>query len=102
MCTADPLINQLQLRAQLAERAPLRYTPAGLAAQDVVLEHQSTQTEAGSQRLVALRLKAVAFGALAERLAHVALGTDLWCRGFLASTRRGHGIVFHIQVFEPQ
>lgn len=101
MGTAQPLTNRLELQARLAERAPLRYTPAGMAAQDVVLEHESLQAEAGSPRLVSLRLKAVAFGVQAERLASLTLGSAVLCRGFLASPRRGHGIVFHIQAFEP-
>ncbi|TCS99956.1 restart primosome assembly protein PriB [Tepidimonas ignava] len=97
-----PLTNRLQLEARLAEKSALRYTPAGLAAQDVVLEHQSLQSEAGGERLVTLRLKAVAFGTLAERLARTDLGSGLRCEGFLASPRRGHGVVLHIQAFEPQ
>ncbi|TSE27253.1 Primosomal replication protein N [Tepidimonas sediminis] len=88
--------------ARLAERAPLRYTPAGVAAQDVVLEHQSLQAEADGRRVVTLRLRAVAFGELAERLARIVPGQELACRGFLVSTRRGHGVVFHIQTFETQ
>ena len=70
-------------------------------ALDVLLEHASEQVEAGQPRRVALRLKAVAFGADAERLATQPLGATLWCAGFLTSARRGHGIVFHIQDFKP-
>ena len=38
--------NQLTLRAVLAEAQPLRHTPAGLPAIDVLLTHESVQAEA--------------------------------------------------------
>jgi len=98
--TASP-VNRLELVATLAESAGMRYTPAGIAALDVWLEHASTQVEAGQPRHVALRLKAVAFGGDAERLARQTLGSTLWCAGFLTSARRGNGVVFHIQAFKP-
>ena len=98
--TASP-VNRLVLVATLAQCAAMRYTPAGIPALDVLLEHASEQVEAGQPRRVALRLKAVAFGADAERLATQPLGATLWCAGFLTSARRGHGIVFHIQDFRP-
>ncbi len=86
--------------ATLAQCAAMRYTPAGIPALDVLLEHASEQTEFGQTRRVALRLKAVAFGTDAERLAVQPLGTALWCAGFLAAARRGNGVVFHIQDFK--
>jgi len=89
--------NQLSLTAHIAEAQPLRYTPAGLPALDLRLEHASQQQEAGAGRQVQASVKAVAFGALAERLARQALGS-LWIfRGFVANGRGGKGLVFHIQ-----
>nr|WP_281289635.1 primosomal replication protein N [Tepidimonas alkaliphilus] len=88
------------MQAKMVERAALRYTPAGLAVQELVLEHQSWQEEAEGQRLVNLRIQAVAMGVLAERLAHGNLGAALQCQGFLLSPRRGRSVVFHIQSFE--
>jgi len=89
--------NQLDLRAVLAEAQSLRYTPAGLPALDVVLTHESTQSEAGSQRQVKLAARAVAFGTLAERLARQAIGSQWRFRGFIGGGRNGKGLVFHIQ-----
>ncbi|MDM7456153.1 MAG: primosomal replication protein N [Tepidimonas sp.] len=89
------------LVATLTQCAAMRYTPAGIPALDVLLEHASEQVEAGQPRRAALRLKAVAFGADAERLAAQPLGAALWCVGFLTSARRGNGVVFHIQDFKP-
>lgn len=98
--TASP-VNRLVLVATLAQCAAVRYTPAGIPALDVLLEHTSMQVEAGQSRQVVLRLKGVAFGVDAERLASQTLGATLWCAGFLASAHRGNGVVFHIQDFKP-
>ncbi|GKS75716.1 primosomal replication protein N [Acidovorax sp. SUPP950] len=89
--------NHVVLTACIAEAQALRYTPAGLPALDLKLEHGSQQQEAGAQREVKAVVKAIAFGTLAERLARQALGS-LWIfRGFLATSRNGKGLVFHIQ-----
>ncbi len=89
--------NQIALTACIAEVQSLRYTPAGLPALDLRLEHESQQQEAGIRREVKVAIKAVAFGTLAERLARQALGSHWEFQGFLASPRNGKGVVFHIQ-----
>ena len=56
--------------------------------------------EAGSQRQVKVSLKAVAIGALAERVVRQEVGS-LWSfSGFLASPRGGRHLVLHIQDFQ--
>ncbi|HCY16378.1 MAG: primosomal replication protein N [Curvibacter sp. GWA2_64_110] len=95
----NPSANQLVLTACIAEVVPLRYTPAGLPALDLKLEHESMVPEAGQDRQVKASVKAVAFGALAERLAKQAIGS-VWCfSGFVATPRNGKSLVFHIQEF---
>ena len=89
--------NQIALTACIAEVQSLRYTPAGLPALDLRLEHESQQQEAGIRREVKVAIKAVVLGALAERLARQALGSHWEFQGFLASPRNGKGVVFHIQ-----
>ena len=89
--------NHWVLIACIAEVQPLRYTPAGLPALDIRLEHESLQREAGANRQVKASVKALAFGALAERLARQALGSVWRFQGFLATGRGGKGLVFHIQ-----
>ena len=89
--------NQIALTACIAAVQSLRYTPAGLPALDLRLEHESQQQEAGIRREVKVAIKAVAFGTLAERLARQALGSHWEFQGFLASPRNGKGVVFHIQ-----
>ena len=77
----------------------MRYTPAGLPALNLRLEHESVVQEAGSSRTVKVVVKAVAFGTLAERLAKQAIGSVWKFTGFLANARQGKSVVFHIQEF---
>ena len=77
----------------------LRYTPAGIPAINLVLEHESQQVELDTPRLVKLQLRAVAFGAQAEILARQGLDSVCEFHGFLANARNGKGVVFHIQDF---
>ncbi|AMO24748.1 primosomal replication protein N [Ramlibacter solisilvae] len=92
-------MNQLALSARIAETSALRYTPAGLPAVDLKLEHESQASEAGQSRQVNLAIKAVAFGTMAEALAAQALGTQWRFNGFLATPRNGKYPVLHIQSF---
>lgn len=89
--------NRVVLTACIAEAEPLRYTPAGLPAINLRLEHESEQTEAGHRREVKTAMKAVAFGAMAERLARQNIGSLWTFSGFLANPRNGKTAVLHIQ-----
>lgn len=92
--------NQLVLTACIAEIDALRYTPAGLPALNIRLDHESDIQEAGQTRQVKAAMKAVAFGALAERLVKQAIGSAWKFSGFLATPRNGKYVVFHIQEFQ--
>ena len=89
--------NRVVLTACIAEAEALRYTPAGLPALTLRLEHESRQTEAGQSRDVKAAMKAVAFGAMAERLARQNIGSLWTFNGFLATPRNGKTAVLHIQ-----
>jgi len=92
--------NQLVLTACIAGIDSLRYTPSGLPALNIRLEHESEIQEAGQIRQVKATLKAVAFGAIAERLAKQAIASAWRFNGFLATPRNGKHVVFHIQEFQ--
>jgi primosomal replication protein N len=93
--------NRLELDVTIAARDDLRYTPAGIPALSLTLEHASVQPEAGGQRKVELELAAVAFGPTAEALARLPGGTALRCEGFLARRyRTGTTLALHIVRFE--
>ena len=89
--------NHVVLTACIDELQALRYTPAGLPALDLRLMHESSQVEARSPRKVLAAVKAVAFGALAERLARQAPGSSWRFQGFLATPRNSKTVVLHIQ-----
>jgi primosomal replication protein N len=95
----NPGANQLVLTATIVELGAPRYTPAGLPALDLRLEHESLLQEAGQDRQVKASVKAVAFGAQAERLARQAIGSSWRFQGFVATPRNGKTLVFHIQEF---
>jgi primosomal replication protein N len=93
-------VNRTELTACIAEQSALRYTPAGLPALDLILEHASEVQEAGQMRKVQLKLRALAIGSLAERLAKQAVGSVWTFQGFLATPRQGKSVVLHIQEFQ--
>ncbi|MEO8485105.1 MAG: primosomal replication protein N [Betaproteobacteria bacterium] len=94
--------NRLAIDATLATRDPLRRTPAGLAAIDMVLLHQSSQAEAGGLRRVDCEIAAVAFGGIAEMIAKLPVGAAVRCEGFLARRwRTGLTLALHIDRIEP-
>jgi primosomal replication protein N len=93
--------NRLVLDVTIAVRDDLRYTPAGIPALSLTLNHASVQPEAGGQRKVELELAGVAFGPTAEALARLPEGAALRCEGFLARRyRTGTTLALHIERFE--
>ncbi len=91
--------NQLDLTAHIAEVQALRFTPSGVPAVNLTLEHESEAPEAGQSRQVKATVKAVAFGSVAERLVKQAVGSHWRFSGFVATPKNGKHMVFHIQEF---
>ena len=91
-------MNQLVLTAIATEVQPVRYTPAGLPAVEMLLHHESEVQEAGHMRRVELVLSAVALGDVALLLSDTPLGASLSVKGFMAPIRKGSNkLVLHIQ-----
>ena len=95
-------MNRLVLSASLVERAALRYTPAGLAALDLSLKHESDVFEDGQPRKVSMEIKAVAIGAVTKGLLALELGKSGLFAGFVASSRNKRGVLFHITAVEAE
>ena len=89
-------MNRLVLQAQLIERGALRYTPAGIPALDLRLQHASEQTEAGHPRKVVLELRAVAIGEITRSVLPLDIGAERGFAGFVSAQRNGRGVVFHV------
>ena len=89
-------MNRVLITAQIIERKALRYTPAGLPALDLVLQHESEVTEAQLSRKVKLDIKAVAIGEIASQLNRQPVGEPIGIAGFLGAPRNGRGVLLHI------
>ena len=89
--------NRLELSARLLERGALRHTPAGLAALEFKLVHESEQDEAGTKRKVQAEIGAIAFEANARLIAGRPLGSELKVQGFLsAKNKRSKKLTLHV------
>jgi primosomal replication protein N len=89
-------MNRLVLSGSLVRRGALRYTPAGLPALDLELQHESSVVQDGHTRKVSMSLKALAIGSIVPSVTGLALGSSAVFDGFLAASRNGRGMMFHI------
>ncbi|WP_255989030.1 primosomal replication protein N [Chitinolyticbacter albus] len=94
--------NRVLLGGTLIELAPLRYTPAGIAVQQLVISHESQQVECGTERRVLAQVKAIAIGDKAAPLSHLVIGQQLVVKGFLAATSQRYPdrLALHIDEYE--
>jgi primosomal replication protein N len=94
-------LNRLELSGRLLELGKLRHTPAGVAALEFKLAHESEQDEAGGRRKVEAEIGAIAFEAQARLLAARPLGSGLRVQGFLsAKSKRAKRLVLHVTDIE--
>jgi primosomal replication protein N len=89
-------MNRLILAAELVERGSTRYTPAGLPALDLGLKHESEVMEDRQSRKLHLMMRAVAIGEITRAIAALPLGQIATFAGFIAASRNGRGLVFHV------
>ena len=90
-------LNRLELSGRLLELGPLRHTPAGVAALEFKLVHESELEEAGVKRKVQAEIGAIAFEAQARLIAARPLGSGLRVQGFLsAKSARAKKLVLHV------
>jgi primosomal replication protein N len=79
----------------------LRYTPAGVAAVEFKLRHESQLDEAGSPRKVEAEIGGIAFETQARLLAGARMNTELKLQGFLAArSKRSKKLVLHVTNIE--
>ena len=89
--------NRVELSGRLLEAGRLRHTPAGVAALQFTLAHESEQQEAGVTRKVQAEIGAIAFEAQARLIAARPLGSGLRIEGFLsAKSARAKKLVLHV------
>lgn len=92
------MLNQVCLQARVIEVKPLRFTPAGIPIQELMLEHCSEALEAGHSRKVEFVIAACAIGEVSQSLQNMVIGTEIRVEGFLALARKNSSrLVLHIQ-----
>ena len=94
-------LNKVELSGRLLELGALRYTPAGVAALEFKLSHESEQGEAGGRRTVRAEIGAIAFETQAKLIAGRPLGSEVRLEGFLsAKSRRSKKLTLHVTNIE--
>ncbi|HEY2338362.1 MAG TPA: primosomal replication protein N [Burkholderiales bacterium] len=94
-------MNKVELEGNLIELGALRHTPAGIAAVEFKIRHESEQEEAGAKRKVEAEIGAIAFAAQARLLAGSQLGAKARFKGFLgAKSKRSKKLVLHVTEIE--
>ena len=79
----------------------MRYTPAGVAAVEFKLAHQSEQDEAGGKRSIQAEVSAIAFETQAKLLTGRPLGSPIRVAGFIgAKSKRSKRLVLHVTNIE--
>lgn len=92
LASLDSGANVVMLSGTLVAPAQIRYSPAGIPIARFLLEHASSQSEAGVHRPVRLRIGVRASGRLlAESMQEVPSGTCLRVVGFLIRSRQRSG-----------
>ena len=90
-------LNRLELSGRLLELGALRLTPAGVAALEFTVVHESEQREAGAGRKVQAEIGAIAFETEARLIAGRPLGSEVKLAGFLsAKSKRSKKLVLHV------
>ena len=85
----------------MLELGGLRYTPAGVAAVEFKLAHESQQDEAGGKRTIQAEVNAIAFETQAKLLSGRPLGSPVKVQGFLgAKGKRSKRLVLHVTNIE--
>jgi primosomal replication protein N len=90
-------VNRYQVTATLIERQSLRYTPAGVPALDLQLEHPSEDLNGHD---ATVNLTGVAFGLVASTLVSTPLGSTLKLDGFLRHSAKSRKLIVQIESFE--
>ncbi len=75
----------------------MRYTPAGVPALDVQVEHHSEDLGGHDANLV---ISAVAFGLVAQTLDSTSLASQLKLNGFLRHSTKSKKLILQIETFE--
>ncbi|MEP7154504.1 MAG: primosomal replication protein N [Betaproteobacteria bacterium] len=94
-------MNSTVLDGKIVSRDTLRVTPGGVATLNLILGHQSTQTENGQQVTVEVEMNAVTYGDLAKQMDKLKLNDAISVKGFLSrKSRYSQFPILHITQFK--
>ena len=94
-------MNSTVLDGKIVSRDTLRVTPGGVATLNLILSHQSTQTENDHEVAVEVELNAVAYGDLAKQMDSMKVGDAVSLKGFLSrKSRYSQFPILHITQFK--
>ena len=94
-------MNSTVLDGKIVSRDALRVTPGGIVTLNLILNHQSTQTENGQEVTVEVEMKAIVFGDLAKQMDSVKVGDAVSVEGFLSrKSRYSQFPILHITQFK--
>ena len=94
-------MNSTVLDGKIVSRDTLRVTPGGVAALNLILSHQSTQTENGQTVTVEIEMTAVAYGELAKQMDSLKVDDVISIKGFLSrKSRYSQFPILHITQFK--
>ncbi len=95
-------MNRTVLDGNIVSRDAIRVTPGGVATLNLILNHQSTQSENGHEVAIEVEMKAVVFGDLAKQMDSVKVGDAVSVEGFLSRKSRYSTFpILHITQFKP-
>jgi len=81
-------LNRWQITGRVLDRAPLRYTPAGLAVVEFTLDHENVVEQAGLPRQIKFEVLVVVMGDLAQMWQTLALNQMVEVEGFVAPLKK--------------
>lgn len=94
-------MNSTVLDGKIVSRDTLRVTPGGVATLNLILSHQSTQTENGQAVTVEVEMNAVAYGDLAKQMDSLNVNDAVSLKGFLSrKSRYSQFPILHITQFK--
>jgi primosomal replication protein N len=90
-------VNRFEVFAKITEISAQRFTPAGIPALDLLLEHEMSLEELEHKRLVKLSIRGLVIGELVDTIRNIPLGVEYKFLGFLVSPKSFKTVIFHIQ-----
>jgi len=92
-------LNYLEISGEVCHVDPVRYTPAGIPALNLILKHSSEQIEANLKRTINCELSAKIMGN--DALIPLKVGDRIKTKGIIGNkSAKSNQLIFHINFIE--